>query len=183
LPPGIAWGNRRIEADQIDIDSKFAGRIAEILADEGDMVKAGQVVARMDTQERRYHRPLSGALFTDRHGSIFENARLEPFLDQMEDGGRDKHPPARANAHRLVRERRTGRCSHIQEIAAASTCIKLALVRFAVAFDTVLRLSSIVRELPNDPVIAVGSVPIGKTASQAHRLSDLELERHVCSHC
>ena len=51
LPPGIAWGNGRIEADQIDIDTKFAGRIAEILADEGDMLKAGQVVARMDTRD------------------------------------------------------------------------------------------------------------------------------------
>jgi HlyD family secretion protein len=51
LPPGIASGNGRIEADEIDIDTKFAGRIAEILADEGDMVKAGQVVARMDTQD------------------------------------------------------------------------------------------------------------------------------------
>ena len=51
MPPGIAWGNGRIEADEIDIDTKFAGRIAEMLADEGDMVKAGQVVARMDTQD------------------------------------------------------------------------------------------------------------------------------------
>jgi HlyD family secretion protein len=51
LPPGIASGNGRIEADEIDVDTKFAGRIAEILADEGDMVKAGQVVARMDTQD------------------------------------------------------------------------------------------------------------------------------------
>ena len=51
LPPGIASGNGRIEADEIDIDTKFAGRIAEMLADEGDMVKAGQIVARMDTQD------------------------------------------------------------------------------------------------------------------------------------
>ena len=51
LPPGIASGNGRIEADEIDIDTKFAGRIAEMLADEGDMVKAGQVLARMDTQD------------------------------------------------------------------------------------------------------------------------------------
>src|SRR6202142_2906128 len=36
-------------------------------------------------QERRYHRPLSGTLVTDRHDSIFENARPEPFLDQVED--------------------------------------------------------------------------------------------------
>jgi len=51
LPIGIASGNGRIEADQIDIDTKFAGRIAEMLADEGDKVKAGQVLARMDTQD------------------------------------------------------------------------------------------------------------------------------------
>jgi HlyD family secretion protein len=51
LPAGIVWGNGRIEADEIDIDTKFAGRIAEILTDEGDMVKAGQALARMDTRD------------------------------------------------------------------------------------------------------------------------------------
>jgi HlyD family secretion protein len=51
LPPGIVYGNGRIEADQIDIDTKFAGRIAQLFVDEGDMVKAGQVLARMDTQD------------------------------------------------------------------------------------------------------------------------------------
>jgi HlyD family secretion protein len=51
LPVGIASGNGRIEADEIDIDTKFAGRISEMLADEGDMVKIGQVVARMDTRD------------------------------------------------------------------------------------------------------------------------------------
>ena len=51
LPAGIALGNGRLEADEIDIDTKYAGRIAEIMADEGDFVKAGQVVARMDTQD------------------------------------------------------------------------------------------------------------------------------------
>ena len=51
LPLGIASGNGRIVADEIDIDTKFAGRIFEMLADEGDMVTAGQVVARMDTRD------------------------------------------------------------------------------------------------------------------------------------
>jgi HlyD family secretion protein len=51
LPVGIASGNGRIEADEIDIDTKFPGRIAEMLADEGDMVKAQQVLARMDTRD------------------------------------------------------------------------------------------------------------------------------------
>ena len=51
LPPGIAYGNGRLEADAINIDTKYAGRIAELFADEGDFVKGGQVVARMDTQD------------------------------------------------------------------------------------------------------------------------------------
>ena len=51
LPPGISFGNGRLEADEIDISTKFAGRIAEIRAEIGDMVAAGQVVARMDTRD------------------------------------------------------------------------------------------------------------------------------------
>jgi HlyD family secretion protein len=51
LPPGFAYGNGRLEADPIDIDTKFAARIAEIDVDEGDQVTAGQMVARMDTRD------------------------------------------------------------------------------------------------------------------------------------
>lgn len=51
LPPGIASSNGRIEADTIDVETKFAGRIVALLADEGDLVKSGQVVARMDTRD------------------------------------------------------------------------------------------------------------------------------------
>lgn len=48
LPEGIVSGNGRIEATEIDISAKAPGRIADILADEGDLIKAGQVVAHMD---------------------------------------------------------------------------------------------------------------------------------------
>ena len=51
LPLSIVFGNGRLESDEIDIDTKFAGRIAEVFVDEGAMVKAGQVVARMDTRD------------------------------------------------------------------------------------------------------------------------------------
>ena len=51
LPPGFAMGNGRLEADPIDISTKFAGRVAEIMVDEGDAVHAGEVVARMDTRD------------------------------------------------------------------------------------------------------------------------------------
>ena len=51
LPDGIVWGNGRLEADDIDITPKYPGRIATLLVDEGDLVKAGQIVARMDTRD------------------------------------------------------------------------------------------------------------------------------------
>ncbi len=51
LPPGIAFANGRLEADEIDIQTKFAGRILRLLVDEGDLVKGGQVLAIMDTRD------------------------------------------------------------------------------------------------------------------------------------
>lgn len=53
LPSGIAMGNGRIEADEIDIATKFAGRVAELQVDIGDTVTSGQVLARMDTDDLR----------------------------------------------------------------------------------------------------------------------------------
>lgn len=51
LPPGFASGNGRIEATQVDVATKAAGRVVDVLAEEGDFVKAGQVVAHMDVEE------------------------------------------------------------------------------------------------------------------------------------
>jgi len=51
LPASIVFGNGRLEADEINIDTKYAARISEMLADEGDLVKTGQVLARMDTRD------------------------------------------------------------------------------------------------------------------------------------
>jgi len=49
LPSGFTMSNGRIEATQIDIATKLAGRVQEVLVNEGDFVEPGQVVARMDT--------------------------------------------------------------------------------------------------------------------------------------
>jgi HlyD family secretion protein len=51
LPPGFAAGNGRLEANEIYIAAKYPGRIAEVLVNEGDIVRPGQIVARMDTDE------------------------------------------------------------------------------------------------------------------------------------
>lgn len=50
LGEGFASGNGRIEATEVDVATKLAGRVASIEVDEGDFVEPGQILARMDTQ-------------------------------------------------------------------------------------------------------------------------------------
>ncbi|WP_407530720.1 HlyD family secretion protein [Methylobacterium oryzisoli] len=51
MPEGIAKSNGRIEATQVDVAAKYAGRIATLLVREGDEVTAGQVVATISSPE------------------------------------------------------------------------------------------------------------------------------------
>ena len=49
VPKGIAYGNGRIEAKLSDASAKEPLRVKEILVDEGDLVRPGQVLVRLDT--------------------------------------------------------------------------------------------------------------------------------------
>lgn len=49
IPSDFASGNGRIEADQVDVTTKYAGRVKQLLVQEGDLVNVGQVLATMDT--------------------------------------------------------------------------------------------------------------------------------------
>ena len=51
LPQGIVGSNGRIEANQIDIATKIAGRIVEVIPREGDWVEAAGIVARLDKEQ------------------------------------------------------------------------------------------------------------------------------------
>jgi HlyD family secretion protein len=62
LPDGFASGNGRLEANEVYVASKYSGRVAEVLVDEGDTVSAGQVVARMDTETLQAQLRQAGAL-------------------------------------------------------------------------------------------------------------------------
>src|SRR6185312_2973446 len=50
LPEGIASGNGRIEAKLSDASAKEPLRVKEVLVDEGDLVRTGQVLVRLDTE-------------------------------------------------------------------------------------------------------------------------------------
>jgi HlyD family secretion protein len=50
VPEGFAMTNGRLEATKVYITTKYQGRIESVLAREGDIIHAGQVLARMDTR-------------------------------------------------------------------------------------------------------------------------------------
>ncbi|PKA45523.1 HlyD family efflux transporter periplasmic adaptor subunit (plasmid) [Rhizobium sullae] len=51
LFPNISMSNGRIEAQQVLISAKFAGRLAQVLVNEGEIVDAGAPIARIDTAD------------------------------------------------------------------------------------------------------------------------------------
>ncbi len=59
MPEGIVKSNGRIEATQVDISAKYNGRLDSVTVEEGDEVKAGQVIAVISSPE--YEAQLRGA--------------------------------------------------------------------------------------------------------------------------
>jgi HlyD family secretion protein len=51
MPDGIVKTNGRVEATQVDVSAKYAGRLATVTKDEGDEVTAGEVVATISSPE------------------------------------------------------------------------------------------------------------------------------------
>lgn len=72
LPEGLVFGNGRIESNQVDVATKSAGRVREVLAQEGDLVSAGQVLARIDTAELQAQRAKYAADVTSQEASMLE---------------------------------------------------------------------------------------------------------------
>lgn len=53
LPAGLAAGNGRLEAIEVDVATKIAGRLGRVDVREGDQVQAGAVLARLDADDLR----------------------------------------------------------------------------------------------------------------------------------
>ena len=85
LPAGIASGNGRIEAIQVNVSAKEPGRIREVLVHEGDLVEPGQVVARMDiaTLEAELAKAKAGVAEAQEKATVVKSSivRRESELD------------------------------------------------------------------------------------------------------
>lgn len=81
LPAGFASSNGRIEATEVDIASKIAGRIDTILVKEGQFVHQGEVLARMDTRVLNEQRLEAAAQIKEAESAVLAARAL---LDQRQ---------------------------------------------------------------------------------------------------
>ncbi len=110
---GFASGNGRLEANVIDIETKFAGRIARLLVEEGDLVRAGQVVAVMDTRDLEAQLSQAEAQIRQAQKGV-EEAERTP---RPAAGPGSRHQAAVSQAERAVAEARANiqeRQSHVK---------------------------------------------------------------------
>lgn len=94
LPEGIVSGNGRIEAVEIDVSAKSPGRIRDILADEGQLVRAGQIVAHMDVDVLQAQRSEAEAQLAEAQNAVL-----------MAQTGISQRQSERAAAQASVRQR------------------------------------------------------------------------------
>jgi HlyD family secretion protein len=100
LPDGLIQANGRLEGDRVLVATKQDGRIEELLAREGDAVKKGQVVARLD------------------------DARVKAQLEQAEAAIR-REAATLARARIAVDEARDGAALAAARVRAAETSLSL----------------------------------------------------------
>lgn len=81
VPAGFASSNGRIEATEVDIATKTAGRIDTILVKEGQFVRQGDVLARMDTRVLNEQRLEAAAQIKEAESAI---AAAKALLDQRQ---------------------------------------------------------------------------------------------------
>lgn len=115
---GIASGNGRIEATEINISAKFAGRITAIEVAEGDFVIAGQILARMDTGNLQAQRAEAQAHV--RQADNAHAAALALVAQRQSAHAAAEAVVAQRMAELTVAEREHARIAPMVETAAAS---------------------------------------------------------------
>jgi HlyD family secretion protein len=77
LPQGIASGNGRLEATEVDIATKVAGRLASVSVHEGDDVVIGQVLAELDVKDLKAQLRSAEAQVRQAHAAMQQSRAAE----------------------------------------------------------------------------------------------------------
>lgn len=120
-----------IELTEVQLSFKLPGRLEELLVDEGDMVQAGQVVARQDTAEleRARERESAAALAAER--AVEQTRAALEYQERALEQEKALRRAELAAAERRLEELRTG--SRRQEIEAARAALREAEAQYALA--------------------------------------------------
>lgn len=149
LPAGIAGSNGRIEAERIDVASKMAGRIAEVNVDEGQWVKAGDLVARLDTAEidAQLHQAEAAVHQAEQQKiqaeALLNQRRSELQFAQSEFARAERLAEKGHVSQEQVDQARTALTTAEAGVAAAEAGIDLAQATIAAAEATVEQLQSV----------------------------------------
>ncbi len=141
LSPDLARGNGRIEATEVDIATKIPGRIREILANEGDFVRAGDVLARMDTTQLEAQR-----------------RQAQAQLDQAITGV--------ATARSMVAQRQAERAANAAQVTQRQTAVSAAGKRLARS-EQLAKTGFISAQVLDDDRAALDSATALVSAAQA----------------
>lgn len=119
LPEGIAAGNGRVEATEIDIAAMSGGRIAQITAAEGDFVRAGDVLVQMDTVQLMAQRRQAEAQLHRAEIGVETAESLVTQAEAQRDAAQASVDQAQAALdaaeQRLVRSERLARSSTVSQ--------------------------------------------------------------------
>ncbi|MBC3765545.1 HlyD family secretion protein [Neptunicella marina] len=137
----VASGNGRIEATEIGIAAKTAGRVKQILVNEGDFVNAGQQVAFLDS------------------------ATLDSQLKQANAQLRQAQSSV-ATAQTLVTQRESEKAALAAALAQAKAELKAAKSR-ANRTESLVESGSVSQQIAEDNETAVASAEAAVVASQA----------------
>lgn len=149
LPDGIAGSNGRLEAERIDVASKYPGRVAEVIVSEGQWVKTGDLVARMDTSEIDAQlREARAAVAQARQQKVQAQALLKQREAELEFAKSEFERKTRLAEREVVAQEqvdqaRTALRTAEAGVAAARAGIDLAEATIKSAEATVERLESI----------------------------------------
>lgn len=128
---GIVSGNGRIEAVEIDIAAKTAGRIEDVLVREGELVSAGQTVARIDTEVLRAQRRAAEAGLQQAQSAV-TTARNQLAQRQSE----------KATADAVVAQRKVELASAQRQAARSQALVDKGFVSRQAAEDASALVSS-----------------------------------------
>lgn len=149
LPIGIVSSNGRIEAERIDVAAKLPGRIAEVHVSEGQWVRAGDLVAHMDTAEidaqlRQAKAAVTQAEQQKLQAEALLNQRASELQFATSEFARAEQLAAKGYvAQEQVDRVRTVLTTAEAGVAAAKAGVDLATATIAAAQATVERLESV----------------------------------------